>query len=76
MSRTSTKPRASRPGPGRGGAREGAGRKPRGEAATPLYLRLTVEEREAYEMQARREGMSLLDWTRNTLALRVAAWGA
>lgn len=72
---TPSKPRASRPGPGRGGAREGAGRKPRGEAATPLYLRLTVEEREAYEEQARREGRTLLDWARNTLSLRAASSG-
>lgn len=60
---------------GRGGAREGAGRPPRGDAATPLYIRLTVEEREAYEAAARAERLSLTDWARKALSLRAAAHG-
>lgn len=73
MTRPQLKPRAKRSG--RGGAREGAGRPPRGDAATPLYIRLTLEEREAYEMAAQREGKSLLEWARGTLSLRAAAHG-
>lgn len=70
---TAPKPKPKRPG--RGGPREGAGRKPRGEMATPLLIRVTEEEREAYESAARSERLSLSDWARRTLSLRAAAGG-
>ena len=73
MTRPPSKPRAKRSGPG--GARPGAGRPARGEAATPLQIRVTVDERKALEMAAQREGKSLSEWARNALLLRAAANG-
>lgn len=66
---------AVKKGPGRGGAREGAGRKPRGEMAAPLYVRVTAEERDALESAARRERKTLSDFVRNAAMLRAAASG-
>lgn len=75
MTRPTTKLRASRSGPGRGGAREGAGRKPRGDPAPAIYVRVTAEERAACEVAAAREGMPFTEWARRALLLRAAAHG-
>lgn len=64
---------AVKKGPGRGGAREGAGRKPRGPSAPPITTYVTAPEREACELAASRERKTLSEWARNALLLRAAA---
>lgn len=52
----------------RGGKREGAGRKPAGDAATDhLHIRVSPERMAAYREAAARSGLSLTEWVQHRL---------
>lgn len=48
----------------RGGARAGSGRKPLGEPAPPIMVRVDAARRDAYEAAAGAQGLAMSEWVR------------
>jgi hypothetical protein len=64
----------SKPESSHGGAREGAGRKPRSPRklkAKPAYVSLTAEEKARFERAAERAGLTLSYYLRTQLGLPI-----